>query len=171
MDLSNITLVKVNRAEINYHTCLIPFSEKDIETYKNIAVGQKINCKIKSDRKYSTHKYLFKMIDFAVENHISEKDCFIHNTDFVLRREVIQAKLIENNMDYVRTWLDILEILFLPFAEKTSITGEKIKVKASIKYSKLDELKFKEFENKVALFFSDNLEMTLDKFKIEVNKY
>jgi hypothetical protein len=156
---NEITLVKVIRADIPFKTCMIPLEEIDIETYKLIAVGGIIHCSIKSDRTYPVHKWLWKMILYAISCGINQKDCKVYGTDFILRREVIQARYIESGCNWVETWREILQTLFLPKLIETDLNGIKKEVTGSISYKKLDEIGMKKFENDVSLFYSDNLEM------------
>lgn len=167
-----ITLKKVKSSEISRdHSCLILVSTTDIERYKKISLNSIISADIKKDRKYSTHKFLFRMIDFALENGINELDCKIMGTDILLTSQTIRSIIAENGHDDIRAWLTILETLFLPMIEKTNLkTGLKEKVVGSISYQSIDEIEMKIFQDKVALFFSDNLNMHLSQFRIEANK-
>jgi hypothetical protein len=161
---NEITLVKVIREDIPFKTCLIPLENIDIEIYKLITVGGIIHCSIKSDRTYPVHKWLWKMILHAISCGINEKDCKVYGTDFILKKEVIHARYIESGCDWIETWREILQTLYLPKLVITDLNGEKKEVTGSISYKKLDEIEMKRFENNVSLFFSDNLEMGQDDF-------
>ena len=147
-------------------SCLAPAALEDYDAFKQLPFDTEMSAKITKARKYSTHKYGFKMIQFAIDNGINDKDCIIEGCEFVLKKEVIHAKYLENSCDWVYTWRDILQTLFLPKVERTNIDGTKEKVRGSIEYAQRDELAMKIYLNKVAEFFSLNLGMTVIEFKL-----
>lgn len=165
---TEIVMIKVLRKDINYNTVMIPFDEEDIKKFKALKLGKPEKFLIRPDRQYSTHKHLFNMIKCARHNGISRKNCDVINESgeriYVLQTDVITAKIMESGQDEVRAWLDILEILFLPMVERTRLDGTKYKTKGSIQYSKLDEIGMRAFEDRVAIFFSDNLGMEKERF-------
>jgi hypothetical protein len=170
MKHTEINFIKVEKSKVMSMFCFIPADQASFEKFKLLEYGKEFKVKICPDREYKTHKFLWKMIDYAIESGISEKDCIIYDTDFILKREVVQAIYLEKGCDWVETWRKILQTLFLPKQKETGIDGQIKESAGSIKYEKLNEIEMKIFEDKVALFFSDNLNMTKFNFKMEAGK-
>lgn len=156
-------------------TAIITTDEKSNLVYGKIPLRTIITVEYKLNRKYHTHKHLFKMFEHFVNCNGLKQDLVLYD-DFgeglltISQEKVITPMIIRNQFDYdplVRTILDICEELFLDKVERVNVLGEIELVKGSISYSNLDETAFKVFKEKVAYFLSRNLNVDVLQFEME----
>lgn len=129
---------------------------------------------IKLRRRYGSHKHLFKMLDFFIDNGGMDKDILIkdeHNHSELgeVAYDTIQKMLFQNQHDKspkVRTLLDIFEWLYLEPIKKTLPDGTVKEEKGSISYGELEEMDFTLFKNKVKTTICDNLNITDDELNV-----
>lgn len=174
INLIKLTLDEIR--EMGRKTALITTDEKSDSIYKKLPLRQPLKNDIKLDRYYHTHKALFKRFEYFILNGGLDSDIVFKDNQtgeelLLILKEIINAKIIENQFDYdpkLRTILDICEELFLQKKYYTNIHGQQELIKGSISYSNLDESEFKQFIDKVIYLLSDNLGLSYNEFELGV---